>query len=242
MKRRTAIWFLLLQTLVCRLHAQADTAMPKPSGGAVLGIKAGITPSGYYGPDIGTYFHGSRTTQIYGVHAGLSINNELSEKIWIKHELLYTRTGAGVSINDSINPVYETRLKTHNLTLFPLSLTLHKKGLQAFIGPYAAMIFAASIKRRDSKGNYYIDKSIYGSPRNFEDTSKYVQKMDFGFTLGFEYEFKGGVSVGARYVRGYSEVIDYANKNTLHDNEHSYRIYNQYFNISLGYYFRRKTN
>ncbi len=242
MKRKNLLHIFIILSAPFILRAQSDTLMPKPTGGATFGVRAGITSSNYYGPDIGTYFSGNTTSMLTGLHAGVVVNNELSDGFWLKHELLYTRTGAGVAINDSVNPVYTTRLKTHAMTLFPVSIDFHKKGFQAFAGPYAAMIFAASIKKRDAKGNYFIDKSIYGSPTNFEDTSKYVQKMDYGFTLGLEYEFKGGVSLSARYVRGYAEVLDYANKNTLHDNVRRYRIYNQYISLSLGYYFRRKTN
>lgn len=237
---------LKLNILFCLLFQsftwsqQQDTAMPKINGGAVFGIKGGITQSDYYGPDINTYFASSKTTPVLGFHVGVNVNTEISDCFWLKHELIITQKGAGVSVNDSINGTYTTKLKTYSLDLFPISFSYHKKGFQVFAGPFASMVFAGNIIRKDEHGKLFKDKTIYGDSRQFEDTSKYLQKLDYGLNIGLEYEFKNGLTIGARYVRGRAEVLDYANKNTLHDRVNKYRIYNHYFNISIGYCFRRK--
>lgn len=174
------------------------------------------------------------------MHAGLAVNNKFTEHLWLKHELLYTQMGAGVSINDSTNPVYKTQVKSHAVVLFPLSLTYQYKGLQVYAGPHFASVLAASIERKGKDGRFFHDKGIYGSATQFEDTSKYLQKLDYGFTAGVEYQLKSGFSIRASYVRGFVELLDYANKNILRDRRNKYQIYNQYLNLSLAYYFERR--
>ena len=69
--------------------------------------------------------------------------------------------------------------------------------------------------------------------------SKYAQKFDFGIVAGLEYEFWFGLSVGARFQRGFFPIIENAtsvNPDTGEVTPQS-KIFNQSFSISIGYTF-----
>ena len=238
---KTVIYIIFFVLLANISWAQTDTVMPKINGRTTFGIKAGFTQSDLYGKDISFLSVNGKTNPLNGFHVGVTANSMISKYFWIKHELFFTQKGAGIMLHDSINGDYNSTLKMYYLDLFPLNVTFHFKGFQIYAGPFASILMNAELRKKDNAGNFYSDKSIFGSGRQFEDKGKYLQKFDFGLNAGIEYEFKFGLNVGAKLTRGFAELLQYANSHTFADSKLSYDIHNMYFNISLGYSFVKKS-
>lgn len=220
-----------------------DTAFPFVNGRTTFGIKIGLTQSNVYGKDVDVLSASGQATALNGFQVGITANSMIGKYVWLKHELLYTQKGAGLTMNDSINGSYKSILKTGYLDLFPINVAFHFKGLQLYAGPYVSVLVNAVIQRKNSAGVVYNDKSIYGDGTQFEDKGKYLQKLDYGLNAGIEYEFKFGLNAGIRLVRGYAELVQYANSHTFHDSKTSFDVHNTNLNFSIGYSFRKhKTN
>lgn len=209
-------------------------------GRVVFGIKAGFTYSNIYGSDITYIFADGKTNYQSAFHIGISVDSKLREYFWLKHELLFNQNGAGVLLSDSINGTYSSQLKTYYLQLFPISPTFHIKGFQLYVGPYISTLLDAKIQRKNASGEFYNDHSIFGDASQFENKSKYLQKFDFGIAAGIEYQFPFGLSIGAKYTHGFTEIFQYANSYTLNDTKREIKIYNQGIQFSLGYSFNGK--
>lgn len=216
------------------------------SGKVSFGLKAGYTHGNLFGSEMDYIFADSKTYWLSGFHAGILVNTQLSNYFWLKHELLFSQRGAGVTLFDSINGNYSSKLKTYYIDLYPINLTFHYQGFQIYGGPYISGLTHATIQRKDDNGNLYNDKSIFGDAGNSEaeDENKYLQKFDFGLNVGVEYRFSFGLFVGARYNHGFTDIFQYANSYTNGDNKNdNIRIYNRSLLFSVGYNFvgkRRK--
>ncbi|HWY37860.1 MAG TPA: outer membrane beta-barrel protein [Bacteroidia bacterium] len=217
---------------------QKDTAFPVINGKTSFGIKAGFTQSDLYGIDKKALSANGQTTPLNGFHVAITANSMIGKYIWLKHELYFTQKGAGLTLSDSLNGNYKSVLKTYYLDLFPVNITFHFKGFQIYAGPYVSVLTDAEIRKKDNAGNFYSDRSIFGGGNNFETKSKFLQKMDFGFNAGIEYEFNFGLNIGVKFVRGFAELIQYANSHTFGDSKLSYDLHNTSLNISLGYSLR----
>ncbi|HXA02227.1 MAG TPA: outer membrane beta-barrel protein [Cytophagaceae bacterium] len=205
-------------------------------GNVSFGLKAGYTQSNIYGSDITYIFADKKTNNLPSFHAGVLVNSMVGNFFWLKHELLLVQKGAGVTLHDSINGNYSSTLKMLSLDLFPFSPAFHYKGFQIYAGPYISGLLNASIIRKDTLGNYFKDKSIYGSGSQFENKSKYLQKIDFGINAGIEYQFPFGLFFGVKYKQGFTDIFQYANSYTFNDPKNTnIKIYNRSFLFSVGY-------
>lgn len=229
---------ILVSLGVSVMAQQKDTAFPFINGRTVFGIKAGLTQSDLYGNDLNALSVTGKASPQNGFHFGITANSMIGKYFWLKHELLYTQKGADVTLNDSINGNYNSSLKTSYLDLFPVNVAFHLKGFQIYAGPYISVLVDASIQRKNYNGVLYNDKTIFGDGNQFENKGKYLQKMDYGLNAGIEYEFKFGLNIGIKFVRGFAEVIQYANSHTFGDSKLNYHLYNTNLNFSLGYSFR----
>ena len=207
-----------------------------------FGIKAGLSYSNIYGKDIDYIFASSRTTLFPSFHLGIIVNSMMGKHFWLKHELLLIEKGAGVTLTDSINGNYSSKLRMMSINLFPISPTFHYKGLQIYAGPYLSALMNAQIIRKDQNGNEFTDHSIYGSGSSFEDKFKYLQKFDFGLNAGIEYQFPFGLLIGVKYMQGFVDVFQYANSYTFNANTSrtNIKIYNQSLLLSVGYSLGKK--
>ena len=206
-------------------------------GRVSFGIKAGFTYANIGGSDVGNTFADSKTNYLPSFHAGIMANSMVGKYFWLKHELLVVQKGAGVTLKDSINGSYASKLKMLSIDLFPFSLALHVKGFQLYAGPYVSALIDAQIKRKDNNGQDYQDHSIFGDGSQFENKSKYLQKFDFGLNAGIEYQCSFGLSVGVKYTYGFVDIFQYANSYTLNDGKKEIKIYNRVFLLSISYSF-----
>jgi hypothetical protein len=209
-------------------------------GRVSFGVKVGFTYANIAGSDVGNTFASSNTDYLPAFHAGIMVNSKIGKYFWLKHELLVVQKGAGVTLKDSTNGSYSSTLKMLSLDLFPFSPTFHYKGFQLYAGPYASILIDAQIKRKDNHGQYYQDHSIFGDGSQFEDKSKYLQKIDFGINAGIEYLFPFGVSLGIKYTHGFVDIFQYANSYTLNDGNKRIKIFNRAFLFSIAYNFGKK--
>ena len=210
-------------------------------GKVAFGLKAGYTNSNLYGSEIDYIFADNKTDWLSGFHAGIVVNTQVNNYFWLKYELIFNQRGAGVIISDSFNGSYSSKMKTYYLDLYPVSPTFHFKGLQIYAGPYLSTLTAATIQRKDELGNFYRDKSIFGDAGNDESEKKYLQKFDFGFNAGIEYQFQFGLLIGAKYTHGFTDLFQYANSYTLEDTKtDNIKICNRSVMFSIGYVFSRK--
>ncbi len=206
-----------------------------------LGFKVGYTQAQLRGADLDSLSADGTSSAIQGFHVGVSVNSMLGKYFWLKHELLFIQKGSNITLSDPVNGTYKTTLKTWSLDLFPISPAFHYRGFQLYAGPYLSVLVDANIRRKNSSGQFENDHSIFGSGRNFQNQSKYLQKFDYGFNIGLEYEFGFGLNVGVKYTRGYAELLDWANSITVGKptDATKIRIYSEFVNVSVGYSFMK---
>jgi hypothetical protein len=238
------LWLVWLVTAIQVRAQQADTSHLVIHGRTSFGIKFGLTQSQLYGSQIDSLSADGSASAIQGFHVGVTVNSMLGNHFWLKHELLVTQRGSNITLSDPINGSYKTTLKTWSLDLFPFSPTYHYKGIQVYAGPYLSVLLDAAERRKNASGLFEDDHSIFGNGRNIQRQSKYLQKFDYGICVGIEYEFKFGVNVGAKYTRGYAELLDAANSITVGKitDPTKIAIYSEFVNVSLGYSFARGKN
>ena len=223
---------------------QTDTTKLIINARTSLGIKIGFTQAQLRGSQMDSLSSDGSSSPILGFHIGITANSMLGKYFWLKHELIATQKGAHIVKSDTINGRYNTTLKTLSLDLFPVSPTFHYKGFQFYAGPYLSVLLDANIRRKNGAGQFVNDDGIFGSGRNFQRQSKYMQKFDYGLSMGVEYEFPCGLNIGAKYVRGFAELLDWANSITIGKptDDTKIRIYTEYFNVSVGYNFMKGKN
>lgn len=202
-----------------------------------FGIKAGFAQSSFYGDNLNLLSSNGKTTPLNGFILGITANSMLGKYFWLKHEFGFNQNGANIMLSDSINGEYKSTLKTHNLYLLPICPAFHIKGFQLYAGPYLSGLLAGNILRKDSLGLEFNDNSIFGNDKETSVFNKYLQKFDFGIVAGLEYEFKFGLNIGVRYTQGFVPLLDNANVNTFGQDNPEIKIYNQQWNVSIGYSF-----
>jgi hypothetical protein len=212
---------LLLGLLMCLCVIEANS-----QNEARLGVKAGITSANISGADVSQLSNNGNPTPLPGFHLGIFVNSKTKKNFWIKSELLYIQKGAMLNQKDASGNQSQSKLKSSYIDLYPISPTLHWKGLQLFAGPYVSMLLSASVQ----------DTSTFGKPLLL---TSYRQKLDAGFVIGVEYESKWGISLGARYTKGYVPL--YEKPGSLVTNPSVtpaiQNIYNESLSFSIGYSF-----
>ncbi|MCS7036607.1 MAG: porin family protein [Saprospiraceae bacterium] len=203
-----------------------------------FGCKIGYNHSNVYGSEVDYIFASRKTQWLPGWHAGVQVNTQLNRHFGLKYELLFSTRGASVSLTDSINGLYSSKFRTYYLDLFPISPTFYVKRFQLYTGPYVSLLKAANLQKKDERGNFFTDKSIFGDGSNREDEVKYLQKFDFGIHAGLEYQLPFGLFIGVKYTHGLTDIFQYANSYTFEDEKtDKIKIFNRFFVLSIGYYF-----
>ncbi|WP_082001822.1 outer membrane beta-barrel protein [Flavobacterium sp. KMS] len=218
MKNTYTICIMLF--FILKISAQQD--------GLTFGISGGINWTSLTGRDVDSLSNDGSQKSLIGQSIGITLDNKTSKYFGLKHELFYSQRIMSIKIDDGINPEFSSKFKRQYIDIFPVSPTLYYKGLQVYAGPYLGVLLNASIQRKDADGNLYTDKSIYGSG---EASSNYSQKMDAGFVAGLNYEFKNGINIGGRFIRGFVPIIENANT------KQQLKIYNESFFVMIGYSF-----
>lgn len=216
-----------------------NTLMVCAQGETKIGIKAGLTSANVYGPDLAQLSPNGKPTSLQGFHVGVFVNSKLGKYFWLKSELVAIQKGSVLAIKDKWNQQYSSNFKSKYIDIYPASPTFHFKGFQLLAGPYVSMLVTASVQQKDSLGVLTTSNSIFGNPTQ---NSKYRQKIDAGFVLGLEYETKWGISIGARYTKGFIPVIENAAAISPVNTPElpQQKIFNESFSLSLGYSLGKK--
>lgn len=237
MKKIYALIGLMFVGTAINAQHQKDTSKLIINARTSLGIKFGVTESNLRGDNLDSLSVNGMSSSLQGIHVGIVVNSKTGKHFWLKHELLVNQKGANITRNDKSAGNYNSSLKTWALDLYPISPTLQYKGLQLYAGPYVSALLDASIQKKNSAGELVNDHTIFGSGYNNQSQSKYLQKFDYGFNIGVEYEFSFGLNLGIKYTKGFSEILDNANSITVGKltDPTRIKIYSEFVNFSVGY-------
>ncbi|MCC9074489.1 PorT family protein [Flavobacterium sp. F-65] len=221
MKNTYTICIMLL--FILKISAQQESF--------TFGISAGTNWSSLTGKDIESLSSDGAAKSAIGQTIGITLDNKTATYFGFKHELFYSRRSTTITIDDGVNPEFDSWFKRQYIDLFPVSPTLYYKGIEVYAGPYLGLLMNASVQRKDENGNTYTDKTIYGTA---EATGNYSQKMDAGFVAGLNYGLPNGINIGARYSRGFVPILEDS------ESKHQLKIYNESFFVTIGYKFNKR--
>lgn len=142
------------------------------------GAKAGLNVSNLYG-------NNQDKNSLVTFHAGLFTQIEISEKLNIQPELLYSRQGA------DLNSLYKAKLDYISIPIQFKYNVLPKFFLQA--GPQVSFLVS--------------DKAIFYDD-NIGTLDTDAKSVDFGFNTGFGLHLADGIFTEARYNFGISTVAE----------------------------------
>ena len=169
--------------------------------GINFGVKAGVNFATITGDDVDDVK--SRTSFHFGVFTEISI----SDKFSVQPELLYSSQGA-----KSDNSGDELKLDYLNLPIMAKFYVAEGFSLEA--GPQVGFLMSAKF---DVDG---------GS----EDIKDETSDIDFGLNFGLGFQMETGLSFGARYKLGLSNILDF-------EGSDDFKNQNGVFQISVGYMF-----
>lgn len=215
-----------------------DVESENTSYSLTWGIRAGANLHQLYGKDIDYIFDGSNSKLQTGFNVGVFVNTRVGNQWSINHELQLSHRKMGVSLNDEVNGSYDSSLRLYYIDLLPANVTYQYKNLQVYAGPYISTLLSASLSRKDENGKKYSDKSIFGNAENNENENKYLQKFDFGFNAGLDYQLNKKWGLGLRYTNGLTDLFQYASSKDKEDSKGKIKVFNRGFNLSMRYNFK----
>jgi long-subunit fatty acid transport protein len=186
---------------------------------AQFGLKGGLNSSNFIGDTEGMDFKPR-----VGFNVGAFAAIELSEKITLQPEILFSTQGAEAeNVEAFVNGSIYTGDVKFNLSYINIPVMFKyyvadKFNLEA--GPQIGFLTSAETSTKLDGFNQTVD----------EDAKDYFESVDFGFNLGAGYDFTKNVSAGIRYNIGLSNVF----KNQPGDDS---KIQNSVFSLSVGYKF-----
>ncbi|RQP14421.1 MAG: PorT family protein [Chryseobacterium sp.] len=199
-------------------------------------LRAGWVNSTLTGADANLLSADGKINAVNGYSAGISIDNPISHRVSLKHELFYARTGAEF-LRDLNGQNINARLRLNNIRLNPISTAYHIGAVQVYAGPYMNILTDSSITAADSAGRTYRDHEIFGNDKDDQENGQYLQKLDYGVTAGIGYRFNFGVDIDLHFSRGFASIFDNSNTYEVAENRKDLRIYNRQFGIAVGYLF-----
>jgi opacity protein-like surface antigen len=186
---------------------------------AQFGLKGGLNSSNFIGDTEGMDFKPR-----VGFNVGAFAAIELSEKITLQPEILFSTQGAEAeNVEAFVNGSIYTGDVKFNLSYINIPVMFKyyvadKFNLEA--GPQIGFLTSAETSTKLDGFNQTVD----------EDAKDYFESVDFGFNLGAGYDFTKNVSAGIRYNIGLSNVF----KTQSGDDS---KIQNSVFSLSVGFKF-----
>ncbi|APZ48060.1 hypothetical protein BW723_05100 [Polaribacter reichenbachii] len=173
------ITIVLILTSIVALNAQDR------KNKSIAGIKGGYNLSA-------VSFDGtSETEKLHGFHLGVFVESYIGKHLAIQPEILYSQQGYKIVDN---NATFTQKLNYINM---PLMLKMYPvKSFFLEVGPQIG--FSISHKETYDAGFILYDTSEEFEPNNF----------DWGINLGAGFKSDAGVSLGARYHIGQSDIYD----------------------------------
>lgn len=188
-----------------------------------FGVKAGVTGSSLYGKDLSKLSVGGYVRPLPGIMVGITVHSRLSKYFGLHSEVTFNQSPVTIRLLDSSNGnIYNSRLSNTSLIIAPFTPTFYFHGLRLSAGPYVSGLLSSGLSD---------NKDIYGTPTS---PGGFRYKIDAGVTMQLRYEWKNGMNIGAGYQRGFMPVIEDPRV------QRQWKIYNQQFNVSVGYQWKRK--
>ena len=175
------VYITIILLITSTLLTQAQDRKNK----ATVGIKGGYNVSS-------VSFNGtSETERLHGFHIGIYGESYLSKYVALQPEILYSQQGYKI-VDDS--GTYTQELDYINI---PLMLKLYPvKSFFLEAGPQIG--FSISHKETFDSGFVLYDTSEEFEPNN----------LDWGVNVGAGFKSDSGISIGARYHLGQSDIYD----------------------------------
>ncbi|MBK1896615.1 porin family protein [Chryseobacterium paridis] len=200
------------------------------------GVKAGLNYYNFYGKERNFIFANSDTKFKPGFFAGIFVNTQISKNISLTHELIFNQRRVGITYKDAVENAYSSVINSSYIDIIPANINYRLSNVKFYAGPYVSVLVAANTKRKDENGNLFRDKSIFGDSANDESKTYYLQKFDFGFNVGVDYQLKDRWSVGLRYSHGFTDLFQNANSSANGNaKKDKIKIYNRGLMLSLAY-------
>ena len=166
-----------------------------------IGLKAGVNVSNFTGDNFG----GFEPEPLTSPHGGIFLRWRFGTHLALQPEVLFSVQGA--KIKDSSNTEQDYKASYVNI---PIMLQYHfNGGLYIEGGPQVG---------------FKVDEDIPGVPDDI------LESNDVALALGFGYQLKGGLGLGARYTFGMSSVVkdsDSDNKNGVWQFSLFYMFFNK---------------
>lgn len=187
-----------------------------------FGVKAGLNIANIVGDsqDLWDDLNGE-IKPIIRFHVGALVEIPVSEVFAIQPELLFSRQGAKLKIDNAEEISNLSYLNIPLIAKFYLA-----EGLSFQVGPQIGFLLSAKNK---ASGTFF-DGFETVTVDEESDIKDRVNSVDFGLNFGFGYQLEQGVFFDARYSLGLSNINDFEGSDDFEDS-------NSVFQISLGYKF-----
>lgn len=172
---------------------------------------------------------------IFGFHAGLVAEYELTPKFALQPELLYSLEGAKAEMDFREGEFFismEEKIKLGYINL-PVMLKYNAtRALSLQAGPQIGFLVSAESEYEIASNFDEFDMNESGT----EDIKDDLKKISFGLNFGLGYDLSSRLFVQARYHLGLSDISDYDEQDDEFEVNFE-EIKNQSFQLSLGYKF-----
>lgn len=200
------ILFLVMTLFVISLNSQ--TNQTRATEELWFGVKAGVNFASITGDDT------DGLSSLTGFHVGAVVDIPVSESFSVQPELIYSAQGAEYSESDG----YNGKFKFDYLNIPIVAKLAVADGLFVEAGPQIGFLLSA-------KDEYDL---IGGGESGEDDIKEFVKGTDFAVALGLSYRMQSGLSFGARYNIGLSELPEDSDDGNWK---------NSVFQIYIGFYF-----
>lgn len=223
--KKLSIGFLVFMSVLLNAYGQDEKI--------ILGVKGGLNiatlsnTGGSASASFGGYSSSYKSKAKLLPHLGVYSQFKISELFAIQPELLFTMKGYS-SESKSSSPSYSSTYK-NNFTLsyleIPVQMRLNFNKFHILAGPYVGFLLAATSKSKSE----VVDGSTTVTSDDKDTSKDGLNSLDAGIYLGVGYELENGLSFGARWCKGFTDLTDDQSNSVNSTNT------NSVFQISVGF-------
>jgi len=198
---------LFIAVILFAFNAKAQDSPTRDTGAISVGVIAGVNFATINGDET------ENLSSLTGIHVGVVVDIPLSDMFSMQPGLVYSAQGAEYGDSEG----YDGKFKLDYLNLPVIFKYEVADGFTLEAGPQVGFLMSATDE--------------YESPGDSgeDDLKDEVKGIDFAASLGLGYRMESGLSIGARYNIGLSEIPD--------DDDFDVNWKNGVFQVSLGYFF-----
>ncbi|MCS7018814.1 MAG: outer membrane beta-barrel protein [Cytophagales bacterium] len=233
---------LLITGLMISAPAWAQTTLPdfippdtlriERNARVRIGVQAGWGQSRYYGSDLQQLSADGQAAFLGGLTVGLQAVTQAGKYFSLLHEINWQQGGSRIRREDDNGNLYDARLRTWSVQIVPVAPAFTWQGISLYAAPYVSALAGGFITDSADKK----DRRIFGDPQNTTETDKYLQKFDFGALTGIGWASRHW-HMSLRYQIGRNPLLDNANVFTFDQTQPVIRIYQQSWQLLVGYRF-----